>query len=53
MRRVIYISRSYVANDSDALDAIVEASSVRNAAAGIRAFSGRPESKGIHKGAPI
>lgn len=45
MRRVIYISRSYVANDSDALHAIVEASSVRNAAAGISGmlWSGPPE----------
>jgi len=33
MRRVIYISRSHVANDPEALDAIVEVSSVRNAAA--------------------
>ena len=35
MRRVIYISRSHVANDPDALHAIVEASSKRNAAADV------------------
>lgn len=35
MRRVIYISRSHVANDPDALERIVQVSSVRNAAAGV------------------